>query len=313
MVARGTGWRLSASFVLVALGCANHPKLPPGVEWSAAMAGAVKVVPNVAYGPLPSQTLDFYLLATPTPPPVLLYFHGGGFTARQKEEMNVEILPYLALGFSVANVEYRLAKEALAPAAVEDACCALRWVSRNGGDYYVDRTRIVLAGGSAGGHLALMAGMAGAEFAGDCAPDAETGQPPADEPQVAAILNWDGPTDLTELTIGGHPQDWAVTWLGPDGDRAARADWLSPLRYVHAGGPPVLTVHGEVDSLIPYSQAVRLHEALADAGVPNRLVTIAGGGHGGFGPQATADAFAAIREFLAARGLALPPGGPLPH
>jgi len=286
--------------LLLSLGCSPRPELSPAVRWSVQLASAVKVVPNVSYGPLPSQTLDFYLLSTPVPPPVVINFHGGGWTSHSKEEMNVEILPYLALGFAVANVEYRLAKEALAPAAIQDARCALHWVVANGGDYYVDPTRIVLAGGSVGGHLALMAGMApsGGELDADCPGTPDPG------PAVRAILNWDGPIDLVELTQGPKPRDWALTWLGSETDLAERARRYSPLSYVHPGGPPVLTVHGEADSLIPYAQAVRLHDALTAAQVKNRLVPIAGGGHGGFSSVEMAGAMAAVQTFLAECGLA---------
>jgi len=284
--------------VVLALGCSARSQLSPELRWSSELASTVKVVPNVSYGPRSRQTLDFYLLSTPVPPPVVITFHGGGWTAHSKEEMNLEILPYLALGFSVANVEYRLAQEALAPAAIEDARCALHWVMANGADYYVDPTRLVLAGGSAGGHLALMAGMVSpdGEFDAECGSvsvAAEAGRP------VDAILNWGGPTDLEELTQGPHARDFALAWLGSESDLAERARRYSPLSYVHAGGPPVLTVHGDADTLIPYTQAGRLHAALTEAGVKNRLVTIAGGGHGGFDGEAVAGAMAAIQAFLA--------------
>jgi acetyl esterase/lipase len=217
--------------------------------------------------------------------------------------MNVEILPYLAMGFAVANVEYRLLAEAPAPAAVADACCALRWVIRNGTDYYLDPTRIVLAGGSAGGHLALMAGMApSGVFDQGCEPD--SGDPPS---LVRVILNWGGPGDLTALVDGPQARDFARQWLEAEGRSPAelreRAQWLSPRSYVRRDGPPVLTIHGDADSLISYGQAVSLHAELEQAGVRNRLYTIAGGGHGGFDPEAMTGAFAAIREFLIECGL----------
>ena len=287
---------LALAGAILGSGCSTRSQLSPEVRWSAELASAIKVVPNVSYGPLDRQTLDFYLQSTPLPPPVVINFHGGGWTAHSKEEMNLEILPYLALGFAVANVEYRLAKEALAPAAIQDARCALHWVIANGGDYYVDPTRVVLAGSSAGGHLALMAGLAPSndEFDADCRSVAmNTGK------AVRAILNWSGPIDLVELAQGPEPRDWTLAWLGSGPDLLERARRYSPLGYVQAGGPPVLTVHGEADSLIPYAQAVRLHAALSAAGVKNRLVTIAGGGHGGFGGEATAGAMAEIQAFLA--------------
>src|SRR5262249_1997753 len=67
--------------------------------------------------------------------------------------------PYLQMGFAAVNVEYRLAKSSLAPAAVEDCRCALHWVFANAKKYNFDPSRVVLQGGSAGGHLVLTTGM----------------------------------------------------------------------------------------------------------------------------------------------------------
>jgi dipeptidyl aminopeptidase/acylaminoacyl peptidase len=78
---------------------------------------------------------------------------------------------------------------------------------------------------------------------------------------------------------------------------------VSPLTYVRAGLPPVMTVHGDKDPTVPYEHGVKLHEALARAGVRNRLLTIPGGGHGQFKPEERTLIFATIREFLAANGL----------
>ena len=68
-------------------------------------------------------------------------------------------------------------------------------------------------------------------------------------------------------------------------DRESLAKKVSPLTYVRPDLPPILTVHGENDPLVPYQQAVRLHRALTEAGVPNRLVTIPEGPHGPFSPK----------------------------
>jgi dipeptidyl aminopeptidase/acylaminoacyl peptidase len=81
------------------------------------------------------------------------------------------------------------------------------------------------------------------------------------------------------------------------------------LRYVRAGLPPVLTIHGDADTVVPYSHAVRLHDALKNAGVPNRLLTIPGGKHGGFTRVETIRIYTAIREFLASHNLSGQPSG----
>ena len=74
---------------------------------------------------------------------------------------------------------------------------------------------------------------------------------------------------------------------------------LRPLTYVRAGLPPILSIHGDADRVVPYQHAVRLHDALTKAGVPNQLITIPGGGHGNFTPEQRTMIYTRIREFLA--------------
>jgi dipeptidyl aminopeptidase/acylaminoacyl peptidase len=70
-----------------------------------------------------------------------------------------------------------------------------------------------------------------------------------------------------------------VTWLGNAPNKQELAKRLSPLTYVRAGLPPVLTIHGDADPTVPYAQALRLQKALTAAGVPNELFTVPGGKH----------------------------------
>lgn len=66
----------------------------------------------------------------------------------------------------------------------------------------------------------------------------------------------------------------------------ARARAASPITYVGANDPPVMTVHGTKDRTVPYDQAVRLHAALAKDSVPNYLIKVVDGGHDDFGAAA---------------------------
>ena len=86
-------------------------------------------------------------------------------------------------------------------------------------------------------------------------------------------------------------------------DREELAKAVSPLTYVRSGLPPVFTIHGDEDNLVPYSHAERLHAALEKAGVPNKLMTVRGGKHGGFNRETLISSFAAIREFLRANNI----------
>ena len=73
---------------------------------------------------------------------------------------------------------------------------------------------------------------------------------------------------------------------------------VSPLTYVRTGLPPIISIQGDADPTVPYSQNVRLHQALDKVGVRNQLVTIPAGKHGGFTDAEMMKAYDAIRAFL---------------
>jgi acetyl esterase/lipase len=266
------------------------------LAWAARLENDYRIVPNITYLTASNYDakLDLYVTRTPEKPlPTLIWIHGGGWTGGTKESFT-GIPAYLAMGMNVVNVEYRLARTAQAPAAVEDCRCALRWVIQHAKEYGIDVNRIVVGGGSAGGHLALTTGMlpASAGLDRQC--------PGPDNLKVAAIVNWFGIADVNELLDGVNMKAYAVTWLGSAPDRDQIAKRVSPLTYVRAGLPPVLTIHGDADPTVPYTQSVRLHKALTDAGVANELVTMAGGRHGFDCCTAIqrVHAYTKIREFL---------------
>ena len=116
------------------------------------------------------------------------------------------------------------------------------------------------------------------------------------------VVDWD---DVDRGAEGGrhHQLVWDHRRRGPDressaNDREEVATRVSPLTYVRRGLPPVLTVHGDADPIVPYAHGVRLHQALQEAGVPNELVTVPGGGHGGFTDAESERIYTAIRDFL---------------
>ncbi len=248
--------------------------------------------------------LDVYLPPGKVKRPVAIIIHGGGWIAGKKEERVFEVMPYLQMGFAAVNVEYRLGEVALAPAAVIDCRCALHWVIANAKKYNFDVSKIVVMGGSAGGHLALTTGMLtpAAGFDRECYTDEDdVWRHPGDtsqDPKVAAIVNWFGIDDVLDEIHGPNTKGYAVAWIGdqPSADEIAKR--VSPINMVSKDTPPILTIHGTNDELVPYSQAVRMHQALDKAGVPNQFYTVQGGGHGGFSPEETQKIWATIRQFV---------------
>jgi acetyl esterase/lipase len=276
-------------------------QLSPSAQWAARAANNYQTAANLTYLTASGyeSKLDIYFRrGATTPQPTVVYFHGGFWAAGAKEGSLMSLIPWMEMGWTVVNVEYRLARVAPAPAAVEDGLCALRFLAAQAKTYNIDLNRLVVTGESAGGHLTLTSAMIpeSSGLARQCA-----GATPV--PRVSAAINWYGITDVGDVIEGSNAANLAVTWLGSLPDRMEIAQRVSPLTHVRAGLPPILTIHGDNDRLVPYNHAVRLHEALTKAGVANQLLTVPKGGHGNFTPEERMKIFATIREFLTKHGL----------
>jgi acetyl esterase/lipase len=226
--------------------------------------------------------------------PTLIFFHGGGMVGGAKEGSATALLPFLERGWSVVNVEYRLAKVALAPASIEDGRCALRWVYQHAKDNRFDTSRIVTMGQSAGGNLAMMLAYLPmkSDFDRQCNGNEDL--------KVAAVVDWYGVADWNDqLSDGPDQRTYALTWFGSQPDRDQIAKRVSPLTYIRPGLPPTITIQGNEDPTVPYDQSVRLKKALDGVNVPSQLVTIQAKTHGNFVDAAMNDAYVQIWAFLA--------------
>jgi acetyl esterase/lipase len=258
-------------------------------------ANTYRTAPNLTYlkvGNVESKLDVYQSRAATTPNPTLIWIHGENWVGGSKEASFVSLLPFLDMGWNVVNIDYRLLNVAPAPASVEDCRCALRWIYQHAKDYNIDTNRLVVSGNSAGGHLSLLVGMvpASAGFDSQC--------PGPEDLKVAAVINWYGFPDLTELLEGANARPAVDAWIGKGATRMDLAKRLSPATYVRTGIPPVLTVHGDADPISPYEYAVKFRDALTKAGVPNELVTIPAGKHGGFTDDESLRIYTAITAFL---------------
>ncbi len=213
-----------------------------------------------------------------SPRPVVLWLHGGGWAFGNRRLMHPLAETTASLGYVSASASYRLAnRNCHFPAQVEDAAAAVRFLRRYAADYRIDPDRIVIGGESAGGHLALMVGL--------CRETRIIGDEPHEDvsTSVCGVVNIYGPTMLAPLEEGGglHVAPIVKNFMGcTEKEHPDRYRDASPITWVSAAAPPILTLHGEWDSIVPFSQATLLKDACHNCGARNDFGRVRYAEHG---------------------------------
>lgn len=236
--------------------------------------------------------LDVYYNPKSTnPTPVILHIHGGGWNHGTKESQTGFNL-YFKAGFAVVNVEYRLVQVAPAPAAIEDIRAALHYIKVNAEKLNINPDKIVIEGGSAGAHLALMGGLLENNRIFDTNCKTKT------DMKVAAIISNFAPSDFAALLNKSTLSNSLTKWLGNKYKDEAFVASVSPITHIKKSSPPVFILHGNADKIVPYSQSVTLQASFEKAGVYNEFITVDGGGHGDFTKEKKIEIALAIFRFL---------------
>jgi len=224
----------------------------------------------------------------------VVWIHGGAFLFGSRLHGAVTEPVCRALierGVAVALVEYRFSGEALFPACLHDVKASVRWLRQFGQHVGVNGEAIGVWGESAGGHLAAFIALNG----NDERLDGTVGVTGCSSDVVAGVA-WYADTDF--LALGpdrtGSPDPTSPEALligGPTRERREDAAFASPVTHVHAGGAPILLVHGLEDRLLPPEQSALMHEALQTVGATSEVEWIEGADHAFFGvdPDPIAD------------------------
>lgn len=255
-----------------------------------AISAEIVVEKDITYGKAADTQLKLDL-ARPAegegPFPAIVFIHGGGWHAGGRKGYLDECQEAARRGYVAVTISYRLMQfdeskketttaTTIFPAQIHDAKAAVRWLRANAEKYKIDQQRIGATGGSAGGHLSLLVGLTDREsnLEGE-------GGNPDESSRVQAVVNVFGPTDMAScyekssvawifrLFLGGTPEESTALYKSS-----------SPTNYVTKDDPPVLTIHGDRDKLVPIQQARLLNKKLKAVGVPHTLMVIQGAGHG---------------------------------
>jgi len=251
----------------------------------------VDVQRDLVYKPINGQSLrlDIYSPKSISHPlPVVLWIHGHRWSRGSKEQRPP--VNFMAEGYIVVSIDYRLSEEAPFPAQIEDCKAAVRWLRAHAATYHLDPDHIGAGGHSAGGHLAALLGTSGgvAELEGD-------GDNSTFSSRIQAVCDMSGPTDILSFyeSVSSATQGSSVRakssieqFLGGSVEQnKAKAIAASSISYISKDDPPFLVIHGENDLSIPVSQSEVFVEKLKVAGVDATLEVAEGRGHGVGGPR----------------------------
>ena len=304
----------AAPAATIAPAATTAPAAPAGLPPRGAPAGglgatvaAVPVIKDAAYATgSAAQKLDLYVPAGAGPFPLIINIHGGGFMMGDKGNPDMADA-FLAAGYAVASINYRLSGEAKAPAPIQDAKAAVRWLRANAAKYKLDPQRFASFGASAGGNLAALLGTS-------CGAAALEGPELGNADQsscVQAVVDWFGPTDFLQMdaqfagtacpvdhNAANSPESTLVG--APIQTKPETSKLMNPITYVSAKAPPFLIQHGTADCNVPPQQGKLLADALTPLIGADKVTytLIPGAGHGG-SQFSAADNQKLVMDFLA--------------
>jgi acetyl esterase/lipase len=250
-----------------------------------AFPGGVTGLPDLTYSTLSGfrpLTLDLYLPASQVAggAPVIIYVHGGGWTSGHTRHSGAfenwpGVLASLAnRGYVVASLNYRLSGEAPSPAAEQDVKSAVRWLRANATRFGVDKRRVGIWGGSAGGQLAALAGTSCGVSALE--PPVADAKAPLESNCVQAVVAWYGVFDFAPLATNVTAPPNVARYLGCDGGACAeeKIALASAIRHIDRSDPPFLLIHGALDKTVAVSQSQNFHAALQASAVKSQLIVL---------------------------------------
>ena len=271
-------------FCLLIITSCKKEKLPSVIP--------AQTIKNISYGSDALQKMDVYLPAgrSVLTTKVIVLIHGGAWSSGDKADFDayVDTLKRRIPDYAILNINYRLGTGTsnFFPSQENDVKAALEFIVNKSAEYYVSQ-KIVLLGASAGGHLALLQGYKYASLV-----------------QVKAIVDFFGPTDMTDLynnpASPAIPSSSIALIVGTTPTiNPTLYQQSSPITFVSTTSPPTIILQGGLDQLVSPSQSVALRNKLQTMGVVNQYVYYPLENHGWTGSNLT-DSFNKIEAFLAA-------------
>ena len=226
--------------------------------------------------------LDLHLPQGKPRTPLIVWVHGGAWRSGSKKDMPLGKL--IEDGYAIASVDYRLSTEAKFPAQIHDLKAAIRFLREHASEWSLPDKKIVVAGDSAGGHLAALVGVSN----GNSELEGAIGNDRATSSDVQGIISFYGAANLTTILSQSTPHGLSVRvpalelLLGALPTNApALARLASPVFHVDRHDPPLLLLHGDQDAQMPVNQSLEIFGAYQKVKAPVQLEIVHGAAHGG--------------------------------
>lgn len=217
---------------------------------------------DVPYGSHKGQKFDLYKPQNTRACGLIVLIHGGAWHQGSRQD-TVGLVPgLLAQSYVVANVGYRLAPDAPAPAAAEDVRYAVAAAMRRSRDLIPSAQPVGLIGFSAGAQLALLAALAPAE------------RLRGPRCEARAVVSFWGITDVTDLAFGPNIRDFAQRWIGGGAGGKQLARDLSPVEHQPPANTALMALHSIYDPVVPFAHSERLVARWQAAGKRAELVRL---------------------------------------
>jgi acetyl esterase/lipase len=259
-------------------------------EISADQILSAQTLTNVSYSTDASQKMDVYL------PPnrntdstkLMVLVHGGAWISGDKSDFAsfIPVIQQRFPGYAIANVNYRLATATTNhfPAQEDDMKSAIEFLTQKSNDYHISQ-KMVLLGASAGAHMALLQAYK------------------YSTPKIQAVVDFFGPTDMTELYTfySSSPTNQTLFQLLMNGTPTSNASLYvqsSPINFVSAQSCPTIIFHGDADDVVPISESVALKNKLRSFGIAVQMTSYANVGHELWPANIMNDTYDKMEQFI---------------
>ena len=253
------------------------------------LEGMAAVVPDVVFSNASGVELKMQIIrpwndendtAPKQKSPLIVFLQGSAWTFPNVYSQIPQLSEFARMGYVVAKITHRNFNDGYsAPAFLQDAKTAIRFLRKNAEEYGIDTERVCFWGTSSGGNTSLLVALTGDD------PKYKTEEYPEYSDSVSVAIDCFGPTDLVRLSKFAEAAGSLSLFEGLVGgklsDHMELLEEISPVRIIRKNKkyPPILILHGDADELVPYDESLIMYKALLDNGYDAEMIRVENAPH----------------------------------